>query len=176
MNGPGAGLRTRKPRRTVPSVNVRLLTSLLALLAAATAAQGETHFTRIWPAWQDAAAFDRITEYFGGKEPGAGVTVLRTTPETREGYYFLTRVQTDAAAPGARFELLVIRPDAPTPASFRFPADVSAGETVFHLGLTGAAWPGGRRANPVAWKLTLLAADGRLLTEHKSFLWEKPAP
>ena len=25
------------------------------------------------------------------------------------------------------------------------------------------------------WKLALLAADGRVLAEHKSFLWEKPA-
>lgn len=175
MNAPGTGLRRPGPRRTVPPVPVRVLTSLLALLAAATAA-GETRFIRIWPAWQEAAAFERVTEFFGAGEPGAGTTVLRTTPETREGYYFLTRVRTDVAATGARFELLVIRPDAPTPASFRFPADLPAGETAFHLGLTGTAWPGGRRANPVAWKLTLVSADGRVLAEHKSFLWEKPAP
>lgn len=176
MNGPGAGLRTRNPRRTVPAVNVRLPTSLLALFAAATAAAAETRFVRIWPAWQEADAFERITEFFGAAEPGAGATTLRTAPETREGFYFLTRVRTDAAAPGARFELLVIRPDAPSPTSFRFPANLAAGETVFHLGLTGAAWPGGRRANPVAWKLTLVSADGQVLAEHKSFLWEKPAP
>jgi len=175
VNAPGTGLRRPGPRSTVPRVNVRVLIPLLAMLAAATAS-GETRFIRIWPAWQEAAAFERVTEFFGAGEPGAGTTVLRTTSETREGFYFLTRVRTDSATTGARFELLVIRPDAPTPASFRFPADLPAGETAFHLGLTGAAWPGGRRTNPVAWKLTLLSADGRVLAEHKSFLWEKPAP
>jgi hypothetical protein len=58
---------------------------------------------------------------------------------------------------------------------FTFPAALSAKETALHLGLTGADWPGGKAASPVAWKITLLAADGRVLAEHKSFLWEKPA-
>ena len=39
---------------------------------------------------------------------------------------------------------------------------------------TGSAWPDGKRAHPVAWKLVLKAADGRTLAEQKSFLWEKP--
>jgi hypothetical protein len=157
-------------------MNARPLLLALALLADARASAAGAEFLRIWPAWQDASAFDRIGEYFGGAEPGAGTTVLRTTPETREGYYFLTRVRIAAAANGARFELQVIRPDAPTPVTFNFPAHVPAGETPFQLGLTGAAWPGGRRANPVAWKLSLFDGTGRLLAEHKSFLWEKPAP
>ena len=42
-------------------------------------------------------------------------------------------------------------------------------------GVTGADWPGEKKAHPVAWKLALLAADGRVLAEQKSFLWEKPA-
>jgi hypothetical protein len=44
-----------------------------------------------------------------------------------------------------------------------------------NLGLTGADWPGGEQAHPVAWKLELVAADGRVLAAEKSFLWEKPA-
>ena len=63
----------------------------------------------------------------------------------------------------------------PEPKTFAFPVTASAGDTVFDLGVTGADWPGGKKVNPVAWKLTLLAADGRALAEHKSFLWEKPA-
>jgi hypothetical protein len=157
-------------------MNARPLLLALALLAGMRAPAAGAEFLRIWPAWQEAAAFDRIGEYFGAAEPGAGTTVLRTTPDAREGYYFLTRVRIAATANGARFELQVIRPDAPTPVIFQFPANVPAGETAFQLGLTGAAWPGGRRANPVAWKLSLFDGNGRLLAEHKSFLWEKPAP
>ena len=43
------------------------------------------------------------------------------------------------------------------------------------LGLTGADWPGGPKASPAAWKISLLGSDGTVLAEHKSFLWEKPA-
>jgi len=160
----------------VPRMNVRPLFLALALLSAMRAPAAGAEFLRIWPAWQEASAFDRIGEYFGSAEPGVGTTVLRTTPGTREGYYFLTRVRIAAAATGARFELQVIRPDAPTPVTFPFPVNLPAGETAFHLGLTGAAWPGGNRTHPVAWKLSLFDGNGRLLAEHKSFLWEKPAP
>ena len=116
-------------------------------------------FDRLWPSWRDTDSFDRITEFLGGSEPTGGRTLLRTT----------------ALTAGATFELSVIRPDAPEPKLFSFPATAPSGDTVFDLGLTGADWPGGKKANPVAWKLTLLAADGRVLAEHKSFLWEKPA-
>jgi hypothetical protein len=45
---------------------------------------------------------------------------------------------------------------------------------VFHLGLTGPDWPD-PKINPVAWRLTLLEADGRVLGMERSYLWEKPA-
>ena len=85
------------------------------------------------------------------------------------------RVKSTTALAAAKFELSVIRPDAPEPKAFSFPAALPAKEVVFQLGLTGTAWPGGKPANPVAWKLALVAGDGRVLAEHKSFLWEKPA-
>ena len=136
----------------------------------------EATFDRLWPGWRDTDSFDRITEFLGGSEPTGGRTLLRTQPDARAGYYFLLGVKTAAAlTTGAKFELSVIRPDAPEPKLFSFAATAPSGDTVFDLGLTGSDWPGGKKANPVAWKLTLLAADGRVLAEHKSFLWEKPA-
>ena len=114
----------------MPRMNVRPLFLALALLSAVRAPAAGAEFLRIWPAWQDASAFDRIGEYFGSAEPGVGTTVLRTTPGTREGYYFLTRVRIAAAATGARFELQVIRPDAPTPVTFPFPVNLPAGPRV----------------------------------------------
>jgi len=44
---------------------------------------------------------------------------------------------------------------------------------VLNLGLTGTDWPDAK-TNPVAWKLDVLAADGRVLASEKSYLWEKP--
>ena len=147
----------------------------LLLFAAALARAGEIEFVRIWPGWRDAESFERISEYFGHGEGTSGQIVLRTQPETRDGLYFLLRVKSAAPLANARFELSVIRPDAAEPKTFSFPAALPAKEAVFQLGLTGAAWPGGKKASPVAWKLALVANDGRLLAEHKSFLWEKPA-
>ena len=147
----------------------------LLLFAAALARAGEIEFVRIWPGWRDAESFERISEYFGRGEGSSGQIVLRTQPETRNGFYFLLRVKSAAPLANARFELSVIRPDAAEPKTFSFPAALPAKDAVFQLGLTGAAWPGGKKASPVAWKLALVANDGRLLAEHKSFLWEKPA-
>ena len=150
---------------------VRLLLFLLSML---TVHAADVELLRVWPAWRDADSFDRIREYFGGQESTARNVVLRTQPEPRAGYYFLVRVKTASALTGAKFDVHVIRPDAPVPKVFSFPVAVPPSETVYQLGLTGIDWPGGEKTNPVAWKLALVGADGRVLAEHKSFLWEKP--
>lgn len=149
-----------------------LVISLICLVAVSRAA--EVEFVRVWPGWRDAESFERISEYFDGKENTGRQIVLRTQPGAREGFYFLVRTKTAAALNGAKFELNIIRPDAPEPKTFSFPAAVSTKETVFQLGLTGADWPGGKDAHPVAWRLALVNASGAVLAEHKSFTWEKP--
>lgn len=155
---------------------MRLLLAVAALLASSVVARAaEAEFVRVWPQWHDAETFDRIGEYFGRGENRGSPLVLRTHADARAGYYFLVRVAHAAALAGAMFELQVIRPDAPEPKTFSFPAALPAREEVFQLGLTGADWPGGKAAQPLAWRLALLAADGRVLAEEKSFLWEKPA-
>lgn len=148
---------------------------VLLLLAVGAARAADAEFVRVWPSWRSAESFERIGEYFGRGEVPAGQIVARTGPGTRAGYYFLVRVRNPAALAGARFVVDVIRPDSPDAKTFSFPAAMPAGETVFQLGLTGADWPGGEKAQPVAWRLALVAADGRPLAEQKSFLWEKPA-
>ena len=150
-----------------------LLTLLLTSIASVRAAEAE--FTLVRPQWREAETFDRISEYLGGGENPGGQTILRTQPNLRAGFYFLVRVSHPAALTDAKFVLHVIRPDSPEPKTFTFPAATPAGGAAFQLGLTGADWPGEKKAHPVAWKLALLAADGRVLAEQKSFLWEKPA-
>lgn len=135
----------------------------------------DVEFVRVWPSWRDADSFDRIGEYFGRPESTGREIVMRSQAGTREGYYFLARVKSATALPDAKFEVHVIRADTPEPKVYSFPASVPSKESVYELGLTGADWPMGKKANPVAWKIALVAADGRVLGEHKSFLWEKPA-
>ncbi|MBL9202062.1 MAG: hypothetical protein JNL39_16240 [Opitutaceae bacterium] len=151
-----------------------LLGILLTFALTAPAIAAEAEFVRVWPGWRDAASFDRIREYFGGEEASVREPILRTQPATREGYYFLVRVKS-AAQSAAKIAVSVIRPDHPEAKVFTFPFAPTTSETALNVGLTGADWPGGKAASPVAWKIALLAADGRVLAEHKSFLWEKPA-
>jgi hypothetical protein len=135
----------------------------------------DVEFVRVWPSWRDAESFERIGEYFGRPENTGRELVLRTQPDERAGYYFLVRVKNPTPTSGAKFALSVIRPDTPNPKEYSFPVTLAAKESVFQLGLTGADWPQGKKANPVAWKIALIGGDGRVLAEHKSFLWEKPA-
>lgn len=150
--------------------------ALLVLLTLPVFARAaDVAFIRVWPQWRTAESFERISEYFGGGENTGRQTVRRTHADARAGYYFLVRLNDASALAGAKFVLDVIRPDSPEPKTFVFPAEAHTGGSVFLLGLTGADWPGGEQAHSVAWKLTLLAWDDRMLAEQKSFLWEKPA-
>ena len=151
------------------------LACLSLLVTAVFACAAEVTFTRVWPQWREAEAFDRISEYFGHGENTSGHLILRTHADARAGYYFIVRLEHAPSLTGAKFELSVIRPDAPEPKSFSFPIATSANDGVVELGLTGADWPGEKKASPVAWQLTLRAADGHVLAEQKSFLWENPA-
>lgn len=156
---------------------LRLLFLLcLAGVAAAVAAPGPGFaLVRVWPGWKDAEDFTRLREYFGAAPDSGPRRVLRTSPGERAGFYFLVRTR-GAAVPDAVLELMVLRPDGPEPVLHRFPAALRAGEEVVELGLTGEAWPGGKRAQPVAWRLRVLDAGGRELAAQRSYLWVDPAP
>ncbi len=154
------------------SLKVSLLVLTLAALASALSA-AEVTFVRIWPAWREAASFERISEYFGGKENTGRQTVVRTQASQRDGFYYLVRTDNPGAAlVDARFELKVIKPDSPVARTYTFPVAVPAGSHVFNLGLTGADWPG-KDTQPVAWQLRLLATDGHEFGSGQSFLWSK---
>lgn len=151
-----------------------LLCLLLALALPASGRAPSLEIVRVFAGWRDAASFQRVTEYLHGRENTGGVTVLRSRPGERAGYYWLVRLKNvGAALPGAKFELQVITPAAPEPKSFTFSADIPAGGSLYHLGLTGADWPG-PKARPVAWHLQMFAADGTTLIAKESFLWEMP--
>lgn len=150
-----------------------LLTLILAAFVSIASA-AEVEFLRVWPGWREADSFDRISEYLGRGENTGGHLVLRTQPEVRAGYYFLVRIKCAAAIPAANFTVSVVRPDTPEAKTHRFSTVLPAKETVVQLGLTGTDWPAGAKANPVAYRIVLTAADGRVLGEHQSFLWAKP--
>lgn len=151
-----------------------LALALLLPALAALARAADVEFVRVWPAWRDDESFMRISEYFTGRENTGRETVVRSHPETRDGYYFLTRVRSDHAISGAHFVLHVVTPGDPAPKSCTFPAEVPHGSHVFELGLTGGDWPA-KNTHPVAWHLELQSPDGKVIAAKSSFLWEKPA-
>lgn len=155
--------------------SLRLLFVLCVAGAAAAAPAPEFALVRVWPGWKEAEDFTRLREYFGAAPDSDPRRVLRTSPDQRAGFYFLVRTR-GPAVPAAVLELAVLRPDGPEPVTHRFPAALRAGGEVLELGLTGDAWPGGKRAQPVAWRLRVLGAGDRLLAEERSFLWVEPAP
>ncbi|MDR2674358.1 MAG: hypothetical protein LBC18_05685 [Opitutaceae bacterium] len=143
---------------------------------AAPAAPPAVELVRLWPGYRAAGSFDRISEYFTNEENTGGQIILRTQPEERAGYYFLLRVKNASPLAGARIGLELITAAAPRPKTHTFTlALLPAGKQVLNIGVTGADWPAGPDAHPVAWRLRLLAADGRELLSKQSFLWDRPA-
>jgi hypothetical protein len=157
---------------------MRLLSAALLtlLLGSATSVRaGNIEVVRVWPAYRTAQSFDRIGLYFNGGEDSAGKSIQRTRPATRDGYYFLVRLDNPGAAvAGATLEVSVITPASPEPQAFSFKADVPAGSHAFDLGLTGPDWPG-PKSGAVAWRVTVRAPDGAELASQQSFLWARPA-
>ena len=165
-------------------MSIRVIRGFFVLLALAaisgslpgvtSAKEGGLTIVRIFTGWRDAASFKRISEYFDGRENTGGQTVLRTHPEERSGYYFLIRTANAGAATPVKINLELILPSNPKTQNYTFPTDLPNGGAVLNLGLTGEDWPNAR-SNPIAWKLAIVAADGRVLATEESYLWEKPA-
>lgn len=155
---------------------MRLLVALLLFSAAFVSSRAdEITFVRVWPEWRSAESFERISEYFNGRENTGKDTIVRTHPDQRAGFYFLVRVANSGAPrTGTRFVVQVVGPKNPEPVTTTLSADVPARSRVFLLGLTGKDWPN-ENDHPVAWKVELRSADDQVLATAQSFLWELPA-
>jgi hypothetical protein len=141
-------------------MSVRSLLLLFSLLVTPALVAADVTLVRVFTGWRDAASFKRISEYFDGRE--------------NTGYYFLVRVANTGAPRSVTARLTIISSANGKPRDFSFTPALGGGDTVFHLGLTGADWPDAK-ASPVAWKLELTDAGGQVLASEKSYLWEKPA-
>lgn len=148
--------------------------ALLSLLTAVAASAADLTVVRVFTGWRDAASFKRISEYFDGKENTGGEVVVRTHPEERGGYYYLVRLANTGAPRAIKAKLQVITSANGQASRYEFPIELKTGDTVFHLGLTGADWTD-PKLHPVAWKLDFTDADGQTLASEASYLWEKPA-
>ncbi len=159
-------MRPRSPRPT-------LIALAAMVLAPALASAAEVKLVRVWPDYRAADSFTRIAEYFGGKEK-APELIVRSKPDSRDGYYFLARFQSTEAQPGSIIALEYILPGEDAARVQFFPVDLPKGSRAVLAGLTGADWPGATVA-PTAWRLRLLGPAGAEVAREQSFLWSLPA-
>lgn len=160
-------MRSRPPSRLLSAV------VLLALaLAPELASAAEAKIERVWPTYRTAESFTRIVEFFGGKE-SAPELIVRSQPDTRDGYYFLTRFDLKSAQPGALIALEYIVPGDDVPRVKFFSVNLPKGSRAVFAGLTGSDWPDAK-TQPTAWRLRLLGTNGGELARQQSFLWSLP--
>jgi hypothetical protein len=151
----------------------RTVTTLLALAAALSSASAvsiETAHTR----WYEAGDIRPITGYFGAALGGQRFrAVIASQPEQPAGQYFIVRLKDwqSAAIAGARMTLYAS--DSKEPAIREWEFGTRPLHNWLYLGLTGTDWPDAA-VQPLAWRIELIDADGRVLAEWKSFLWEMP--
>ena len=147
-----------------------LLLSFTIVLPPAHAGEA-VQLIRVWPAYRDAASFTSLGDYFSpNRDDPHQAGVLRTQPLARAGFYWLIRTSTDTAHPAGTLTIRLLRPGQSDVETHTFPLDIIAGGQVLHAGLTGRDWidPAER---PVAWQITISAADGTPLASEQSFLW-----
>ena len=149
------------------------LTSSGVLAASDKANDGKIAITRVFLGWKEGASFKRISEYFTGKENTGAITVLRTHPEQRSGFYFFVRAANPGAPVPVKIDLEVITPTDTKPKNYTFAAELKSGQNLFNLGLTADDWPD-QKANPVAWKINFIGSDNQVLATKDSYLWENP--
>ena len=148
---------------------------LLFLAAALPAGAADVRIKRVWPEWFEGDSFQSYYENHTGRELTGKWVILRSSPSDRTGLYFLTRVEnTGTPLLGSTFVLSVVPPDSTDVRVFTFPAAVASGSHLFELALTGKDWTV-PKTQPVAWKVELRSADGSVIAEVASFLWEKPS-
>mgnify|MGYP000442257302 CR=1 FL=1 len=130
----------------------------------------EVEFERVWPGYRSAESFTTISEYFGSAPAGNNREALRTQPAARDGYYWLARTRSKTAHPGSTLRVEVTREGETEPTAYAFDLDVKTGSNAVFVGLTGTDWADPDAA-PIAWRISLVDADGNLLVSRNSFLW-----
>ncbi|MEN9653611.1 MAG: hypothetical protein RL303_1331 [Verrucomicrobiota bacterium] len=123
---------------------------------------------------RSAADTARAADVLVASEDHGGDVVFRTEAASRPGYYFYLKLS-EVPPADSRLVLQVVRTEGTAPERYEFPATTRPGFFFgeFVIGLTGKQ-AGGPQWRPVAWRLSLVDARGRVLAAKHSFLWGAP--
>ena len=121
-----------------------------------------------------AADVARASDVLGAKEDHGADVVFRTDPAAREGHYFYVKLA-DAPPADARLVLQVVRTENAVAERYEFPARFRPGFPFgeYVIGLTGKQ-AGDAKWRPLAWRVTVVDAQGKVLAAKHSFLWGTP--
>ena len=113
----------------------------------------------------------RASEVLGVKADDGSDVVFRTDPSGRGGHYFYFKLD-DAPPVDARLVLQVVRTENAPAERYEFPARFRPGFPFgeYVIGLTGKQ-AGDAKWRPIAWRISVVDAKGKVLAAKHSFLW-----
>jgi len=123
--------------------------------------------------YKQAEEFQRISEFFTGKENLGNRIVLRSIPENRNGLYFSVYIKSKIRSlpSGTKAVVEVLQPNSPDTQTYEFMLpEVSSKSKELMLGVTGDNWPN-EDDHPLAWRVQLIDAEGKLIASDHSYLW-----
>ena len=147
------------------------LAGVFLLMATAYAGEWDVH-----PRYEHENTFKRIGEYLGGKEHYSNRIVMRTQNDSRGGFYWVIYRGRDRVElpKGGKFVLEYYPQASGTSKKHEYAIAERSDIRTIYLGITGNDWPS-TKAKPLAWRIQLLDAKGKLLASEQSYLWEFPA-
>ena len=116
----------------------------------------------------------RASEVFGAKDTAGSDVVFRTDASGRGGHYFYVKLE-DAPPADAKLVLQVVRTENAAAERYEFPARFRPGFPFgeYVIGLTGKQ-AGDAKWRPIAWRISVVDAKGKVLAAKHSFLWGTP--
>lgn len=147
-----------------------LLILALAATGRANALTVDTAYTRYY----EAGEIRPISQYFGGALTGQGFrTVLPSQAGEPTGQYFIAKLKDiDPVAP-AQARITILLSNTKKLSTHTWDLDGKNLRKWIYLGLTGSDWPSDD-IQPMAWFVEFLDAEGNVLADWKSFLWQMP--
>ena len=123
--------------------------------------------------YRSAEDYERISEFFTGKENPGNRVIVRSTPENRQGMYFSVMIKdgVNSLPADTKAVVEVLHALSPETQTYTFPIpNSSKHHKELLIGITGENWPATKH-KPMAWRIRLMNAEGEVLSADKSYLW-----
>ena len=150
-----------------------LFAILLLSISIETAFSSEVKILNVYRELIPKDTFVRISEYFTGKENPGYRVIVRTQPQEYGGYYFILQLNKKIndlpSNTRVRLEIALAGKAESTSYTFPIPYNKKAEKEIF-VGITGQDWVY-EPTDLIAWKITLIDAEEKILIEKPSFLW-----